>query len=61
MIDREQLQDMSIDELWALHQDVDSVLAAMIAAKKELLESRLEQLRDHGQQPGKGSRDSSET
>lgn len=61
MIDRQQLQDMSIDELWELHQDVDSVLAAMIAAKKELLESRLEQLRDHDEQPGKGSRDSSET
>lgn len=61
MIDREQLQDMSIDELWELHQDVDSVLGGMIAAKKQLLESRLEQLRDHGQQPGKRSRDSSET
>lgn len=52
---------MSIDELWELHQDVDSVLAARIAAKKELLESRLEQLRDQGQQPGKGSRNSSES
>ncbi|SPP97639.1 conserved protein of unknown function [Bradyrhizobium vignae] len=61
MIDRKQLQDMSIDELWELHQDVDSVLAARIAAKKELLESRLEQLRDQGQQPGKGSGDSSES
>jgi hypothetical protein len=36
---------MSIDELWALHACVDSILAKRLIAKKEELERRLEQLR----------------
>lgn len=41
---------MSIDELWALHTDVDEILAARIVAKKAELEKRLAQL----QQPTEG-------
>lgn len=35
---------MSIDELWALHTDVDEILAARLVAKKAELEKRLAQL-----------------
>lgn len=38
---REQFEQMSIDELWALHTLVDSILAARLLAKKNELERRL--------------------
>lgn len=50
IMDKEQLTSMSIDELWALHTDVDEILAARIVAKKAELEKRLAQL----QQPTEG-------
>ena len=43
-LDREHFETMSIDELWALHTDVDEVLAARLIALKNKLEKRLEQL-----------------
>jgi hypothetical protein len=43
-LDREHFETMSIDELWALHTDVDEVLAARLIALKNKLETRLEQL-----------------
>lgn len=42
--DKEQFRSMSIDELWALHTDVDEILAARLVAKKAELEKRLAQL-----------------
>jgi hypothetical protein len=44
-MEREQFENMSIDELWALYTDVDEILAARIVAKKRVLERRLAQLR----------------
>ena len=45
IMEREQFENMSIDELWALYTDVDEILAARIVAKKQVLERRLAQLR----------------
>ena len=39
------LKLMSVDELWALHLEIQSVLASRIAAEKTKLEQRLQQLR----------------
>ena len=44
VMNQEQFQNLPI-ELWDLHTLVDAVLAARIAAKKDELETRLEQLR----------------
>jgi DNA-binding protein H-NS len=44
-MEREQFENMSIDELWALYTNVDEILAARIVAKKQVLERRLAQLR----------------
>ncbi len=38
---RNNLQSMSSDELWALHQKIAATLAAKITATKEVLEDRL--------------------
>ena len=54
VMNQEQFQNMSIDELWDLHTLVDAVLAARIAAKKRELETRLEQLH-HKDDPGDSS------
>lgn len=43
-MDREYLDTMSIDELWALHTEVDQILAARLLAEKRQLEKRLDQL-----------------
>ena len=45
IMDKEQLGRMSIDELWALHTEVDEILAARIVAKRTELERRLARLR----------------
>jgi len=45
IMEREQFENMSIDELWALYTDVDEILAARIVAKKQVLERRLAQVR----------------
>jgi DNA-binding protein H-NS len=42
------LQPMSVDELWSLHLEVRKTLANRIAAEKAKLEQRLEQLRSGG-------------
>lgn len=39
------LKSMSIDELWALHEEVASRLAAALLAEKRVLENRLKQLK----------------
>jgi hypothetical protein len=38
------MDSMSIDELWALHQKVAAMLVAKMTAEKELMEDRLRQL-----------------
>ncbi len=43
-MDRDHLDAMSIDELWALHTDVGRVLAVRLIAAKRELEERLSQL-----------------
>ena len=39
------LKSMSTDELWALHEEVASRLAAALLAEKRVLEDRLKQLK----------------
>jgi DNA-binding protein H-NS len=39
-----QLEAMSVDELWELHEQVSQVLSLRIIAEKQQLEQRLEQL-----------------
>ena len=41
-----EIEQMPIDELWALHEEVSEVLAARIAAEKRVLEERLHQIKD---------------
>ncbi|MCK1424058.1 hypothetical protein IVB15_10060 [Bradyrhizobium sp. 182] len=43
-MDRDHLDAMSIDELWALHTAVGQVLAIKLIAAKRDLEERLNQL-----------------
>ena len=38
---------MPVDELWALHMEISSVLARKIAAEKTKLEKRLQQLQSN--------------
>ena len=38
---------MSVDELWALHLEIESVLASKIAAEKTKLEMRLRQVQSN--------------
>ena len=42
------LESMSVDELWSLHEFVVSVLARKISAEKARLDERLRQLDLHG-------------
>lgn len=42
---RQQFEQMSIDQLWDLHKEVESLLGKMLIVKKNQLETRLEQLR----------------
>lgn len=39
-----QLESMSVDELWALHEEITQLLSARIVEEKQQLEQRLEQL-----------------
>ena len=39
------LKSMTVDELWALHEEISSVLARRLAEEKVALENRLRQLR----------------
>jgi DNA-binding protein H-NS len=45
------LEVMSIDELWALHEEVSRTLAVRLSEEKRVLEERLNRLSDraHGQ------------
>ena len=40
----QELKSMSAEELWSLHEQIASVLASKIAAEKERLDRRLQQL-----------------
>jgi len=44
----ENLESMSVDQLWALHLEVNSSLARRIAAEKTKLEKRLRLLQSNG-------------
>ena len=44
-MNRNNLKSMSTDELWALHEEIASRLAATLLAEKRVLESRLKQLK----------------
>lgn len=39
-----QLEAMSVDELWALHEEISQLLSARIVEEKQQLEQRLERL-----------------
>src|SRR6266576_2746561 len=47
------LKSMTINELWALHLEITSVLASRISAEKNQLEQRLKQLQSSGTSNGK--------
>jgi DNA-binding protein H-NS len=42
---------MSIDELWALHEELAAALAARLTSEKDMLEARLKQLSQRGPGP----------
>ena len=44
-MNRIDLKSMSTDELWALHEEIASRLAAALLAEKRVLENRLKQLK----------------
>jgi DNA-binding protein H-NS len=44
-VNRNDLESMSTDDLWALHEEIASRLAAMLLAEKRVLENRLKQLK----------------
>jgi DNA-binding protein H-NS len=48
---RHDLESMSVDQLWSLHQLVASVLAGKISAEKARLDERLRQLVEPGTAP----------
>jgi DNA-binding protein H-NS len=43
-MNRNDFKSMSIDELWALHEEIATRLAAALTAEKSVLENRLRQL-----------------
>ena len=43
-MDDRTLKEMELDDLWALHQSVSSILASRLETKKRELEDRLRQL-----------------
>ena len=45
VVNRKDLKSMSMDELWALREEVDARLAASLLAEKRLLEDRLKRLK----------------
>jgi DNA-binding protein H-NS len=47
-----ELELLSIDELWALHLEMTNVLASRISAEKKQLERRLQQLQSSGASNG---------
>jgi DNA-binding protein H-NS len=47
------LEEMPINELWALHEEVRAVLTARIAAEKRVLEERLHQLDNQANASGR--------
>ena len=44
-MNRNNFESMSTDELWALHEEIASRLAATLLAEKRVLETRLKQLK----------------
>ena len=44
-MNRNDFKSMSADELWALHEEIASRLAAALTAEKSVLENRLRRLR----------------
>jgi DNA-binding protein H-NS len=44
-VNRKDLNSMSTDELWTLHEEIASRLAAALLAEKAVLENRLKQLK----------------
>jgi DNA-binding protein H-NS len=45
VVNRNDFKSMSTDELWALHEEIASRLAASLLAEKRVLENRLKQLK----------------
>ena len=48
-MNRNDFKSMSTDELWALHEEIASRLAAALLAEKRVLENRLKQLKGGGE------------
>jgi DNA-binding protein H-NS len=52
-MEKSDLEEMSLDELWQLHEQISSLLSVRIIAEKRELEQRLIQL-NRGRNPGEG-------
>lgn len=50
MIKKMNLDAMSVDEIWQLHEEIERILPVLLRAKKRVLEMRLEQLRHDDKQ-----------
>src|SRR3954463_7798925 len=50
-MNRNALKSMSTDELWALHEEIVTRLAAALTAEKRVLENRLRQLQRGNETP----------
>jgi len=55
IMERKDLELMSIDELWALHEEIAAKLIAKLNAEKGMLENRLRQLNGRTEHPRKRS------
>jgi DNA-binding protein H-NS len=54
---RDDLNSMSVDELWALRAEISSVLESRITSEKSKLEKRLRQLQSNGLSGGNSQRE----
>jgi DNA-binding protein H-NS len=55
-VNNRSFQTMSIEDLWALHNEIAKLLTAKITAEKLELERRLAQLEGNGSAEGRGSK-----
>jgi DNA-binding protein H-NS len=51
MMKKMNLDSMSVDEMWQLHEEISQVLSVRLTSEKRELEKRLEQLRHDKQLP----------
>jgi DNA-binding protein H-NS len=55
-VKHEDITQLSVDELWCLHVDIQRVLSAKMRAERQKLEGRLRQLSEHSKLQAKARR-----